>query len=52
VRNIAREILQVVCPRTADDDGIVQEEVCWLEVVRRRHRRLSEAQGATGHSLL
>jgi hypothetical protein len=32
VRNIAREILQVVGPRAADDDEVIQEEICRREL--------------------
>jgi hypothetical protein len=51
MRNLAGDIFQIVRPRIADDDGIVQ----WESTGRMCGRRLwalSEAQSATSHSLL
>jgi hypothetical protein len=52
VRNLAGDVLQVVSPRAADDDCVIQREApgeysacCVLSP-------LSEAQSAYGHSLL
>jgi hypothetical protein len=52
VRDLAGDVLQVMRPRTADDDGVVQREVTGREVGRPRSRSLSEAWDADGHSSL
>jgi hypothetical protein len=49
MRNLAGDVLQVVCPRAADGDGIVQRESTVLEVVQPRPCSLCEAQDAIGH---
>ena len=54
VGNLAGDVLQIVCPRTADDDGIVQR-IQWEstgKVFRPHPCALREAQDATSHSLL
>jgi hypothetical protein len=40
VRDLAGDVLQVVSPRTADDDGVIQREVTGREVGRSRPRCL------------
>ena len=52
VGNLAGDVLQVVGPRAADDDGVIQREVTGREVGLPRPISLSEAQGADGHSSL
>ena len=52
VGNLAGDALQVMCPRAADDDGVVQWESTGREIFRPRHCVLRTVQGETGHLLL
>ena len=49
MRYLAGEIFQVVRPRIADDDGIVQREGTEQQDFRQRHSALREPKGATIH---
>ncbi len=52
VGNLAGDVFQVVSPRAADSDGVIQKEVTGREVGRTRSCPLCEAQGTDGHSSL
>ena len=52
VRNLAGDVLQVVCPRAADDDGVIQREAPGVKSRPLRLCLLRESPGTNSHSLL